>query len=121
MCLPRAAKKSNHCFHQWRVVLQATKKTSMGLKASLYSSLATKAAKWVFKSDRQCEGGDGAERPRGCSAWEQCQGKELAKQVTEQGAVGRAWKWWHFNLYCFAMQKGIEQEVKYLFPEFVVW
>lgn len=107
MCSLRGAKKSNHHFHQWRVVLQATEKTCTGLKASLYSLLVAKAAKWVFKSDGQFEGGEGAERPRGCSAWEQCQGKEVAKQVTEQGTVGRTGKWQHFNLYCSAMQKSI--------------
>lgn len=59
----------------------------MGLRASLNSLLATKAAEQVFESD-------GARRPWGSSAWELWQGKGVAKQVTEQGIVRRAGKWW---------------------------
>lgn len=56
--------------------MQGTENTNMGLRASLYSSLATKAAEWVFKSD-----GKGAEIPWGCSASESWQRKGVAKQV----------------------------------------
>lgn len=57
----------------------------MGLRASLYSSLATKVAEQVFKSN-------GAQRPWGSSAWESWQGKGVAK-VTGEGIVRRAGKW----------------------------
>lgn len=92
VCLLRGAKKSTHSFHQWKVLWQGTESTNRGLRALLYSSLGTKAAKGVFKSD-------GAERTLGCSAWESWQGKGVAKQVTEQGTVRRAGEGWYFNLY----------------------
>lgn len=84
----------------------------MYLKAALYLLLAAKDTEWVFKSDGQCEGGKGAERPQGCFAWEWCQAREVAKQVTEQGTAGRAGKGWHFNLYGSATQKAIRQGFK---------
>lgn len=59
MCLLRGAKKSNHHFCQWKVVLQTTEKTHTGPKASLYSSIPTKGAEWVFENDGQGKGGRG--------------------------------------------------------------
>lgn len=92
VCLLRGAKKSTHSFHQWKVLWQGTESTNRGLRALLYSSLGTKAAKGVFKSD-------GAETTLGMLCLGIMAGKRGGKQVTEQGTVRRAGEGWYFNLY----------------------